>query len=801
MVTATPGAVKKLDASYNIVSVDAANIKQSNPKGTADLLKVAPGIWPESSGGQTGANIEVAGFPSGSDAPFFTNMIEGMPLYGMPNLSFMETSSLLRLDDTVARVEIVQGGPAAIFGPAQVGATANFILKRGTATPSGSVGLTYGDEGLWRADAFYGFKITDGWYGSVGGFYRESDGVRPPQFPADKGGQFTATISHDLDGGSFMLWTRVLDDKNQFIVPVPVVQSAVGTSFSSYPGFCALRCSYGSKAIRNVVVPNPAGGFEAADLANGRGGTLYFPRRQARAEVRRLEAPKRLPERRWWPRYQCPVLRPEPAAAAVLPVRVQRPQPAGYCNGATAVDTNNLNGGQGYPASYDIAALYPGSGAAVSPSQSVIQQGWWYIQKSLQSITDEFAVTRDLFAGNALTGGLYLARYSMNDSWSLGNQVLMTNTPHAQPISLSYVHNGRTYHLTGPGGIVDSNSNFNILQHGDATNLAGYLSDSWRLGRWLLDAGARLENLDARQRTCNTTPQQLGTQYDLWDDAVPICNGTWDYEHYDRTRPTYTVGANYEFTGFMSAYARVNTGVHYDDFDNGIRGAAGNFAPLGTVRNYELGFKFQAKWLYVDLSGYHREFAGLQYQETNDVGVPTGAISTYGASTNGIDLAATVTPIANFTVGVIADYMHGRYEDYIGCAPYIDIYGNNRCAQVNGAPLQRQPSFQARVTPAYMLPTPVANFTGWVTYEYVGQRYEDIFGLQPLGIYSMLGAGIVADLTRHWQFRVQGTNLTNQVGLTEGNPRKAGLATGIGAVLLARPVEGREYNFSVYYEL
>jgi hypothetical protein len=89
--------VKELDASYNIVAVDAEQISESNPKSTADLLKISPGIRPESSAVQTGANIEVARFPTGRDAPFFTNMIEGSPLYGMPSLSFMDSSSLLRV--------------------------------------------------------------------------------------------------------------------------------------------------------------------------------------------------------------------------------------------------------------------------------------------------------------------------------------------------------------------------------------------------------------------------------------------------------------------------------------------------------------------------------------------------------------------------------------------------------------------------------------------------------------------------------------------------------------------------------
>src|SRR5579885_2159560 len=185
VVTATATGVSKLDASYNIVAASRAEIQKANPLSTADLLKISPGLWPESTGGQTGANIEIAGFPSGGDAPFFTNMVNGTPLYGMPSLSFMDSSSLLRLDDTIDRVEIVQGGPGAVFGPGQMGATANFILRQGTEVPAGDVDLTYGDEGMWGVDGFYGFKSVERWYASIGGFCRVSEGVRDPQFKAD----------------------------------------------------------------------------------------------------------------------------------------------------------------------------------------------------------------------------------------------------------------------------------------------------------------------------------------------------------------------------------------------------------------------------------------------------------------------------------------------------------------------------------------------------------------------------------------------------------------------------------------
>ncbi|TLY63094.1 MAG: hypothetical protein E6K52_04475, partial [Gammaproteobacteria bacterium] len=625
VVTASAAAVKKLDASYNIVAVDAEQIKEANPKSTADILKVSPGIWPESSGGQTGANIEIAGIPGGGDAPYFTNMIEGMPLYGMPSLSFMDSSSLFRLDDTIQRVEVVQGGPGAVFGPGQMGATANFFLRRGTPEPSGSFGLTYGNEHSIRADGFYGFKVTEGWLASVGGFYRSSDGVRSPQFKADEGGQITATLTHDMDSGSLMFWARGLDDKNQFIVPVPVIQTG-SDSFSGYPGFDPLTGSYGSHAIQHVTIPNPGGGFEGADLANGRGGELYY-----------LGSKLDLKFDNGWLLFNNFLFDgghlntnalfsgPNPRPLSYYLNGCSAAQPAGYCNAGAPVDSNNvsftLNPGaagtmadpfQVYSANASavspvtcdkttgknctithptpaIAAAYAGAGGAVPLSQSVIRQGWWYIQKELQSFVDEFRVSKAIFEGNTVTGGVYLARYSDDDNWSLGNGMLMTNTPNATPIALNTTINGIAYNVTSPQGIVDANGNYNILAHGNATNLAGFLSDSWKVNQWIFDASARVENIDVHQRTCNRTNTQMLTAADLWANAVPLCNGTWDFEHYKTTKPSFTGGANYEFASNMSAYVRANTGVHFDDFDNNVRGANGNFAPTQTITNYEVG--------------------------------------------------------------------------------------------------------------------------------------------------------------------------------------------------------------------
>jgi outer membrane cobalamin receptor len=831
--------VRKLDASYSIVTADLAEIKMANPISSADILKLSPGIWPESSGGQTGANVEVAGFPSGGDAPFFTQMIQGLPMYGMPNLSFMDSTSFYRLDDTMERLEIVQGGPSVVFGPGQAGATGNIILRTGSATPTGSIGVTYGNEGMWRTDAFYGFPISDGWYGSVGGFYRVSDGVRPPSFPADNGGQFTATLKHDLQDGSLLFWGRVLDDKNQFIVPVPLVQNASGTSFSAFPTFCPLTCSFGSHNIQNVTLPDAAGGFQSADLSNGRGGQLYFFGIDYQEKFGAWQLSNNFMINGGGLDTNALFSGPNPRPLSYYLYGCNTPQAAGYCTGGAPVDSNNLTfttnptasgtaanpfvaysanisaptktvakNGQitiTYPTTMlNINARYAGTGTPVPMDQSVVAQGWWYIQKSLSNLVDEFRASRELFAGNTLTAGVYFAKYSDNDNWSLGNTMLMATEPNTTAITLNYLQASSLWNITSSQGIQNSNGNFNILEHGNAENLAGFLSDSWRIGGWLLDAGARLENIDARQRTCNRSNVQMGPATDLWDNAVPICNGTWNYEHYVKTMPTYTIGVNYEFSNHFSAYARWNNGVHYNDFDNGIRDASINtppgFLPLQTVQNYEIGVKFQNPWLYADVSGYHRVFTGLSYQEATLSGTPLGIYSTFGSKTEGVDFIMTLTPLTGLNIRLVGDYMDGYYQNQVGNSCFTNIFGAQQCVSVDGQPLQRQPRWQVRATPSYTVPWSGGDVTGWLTYEYVGQRYEDQFGLQPLGTYYMLDAGITVDVSNNWQLRVAGTNLTNQIGLTEGNARTAGKAAGIGNVIMARPIEGREYNFSVYYK-
>ncbi|HUN70830.1 MAG TPA: TonB-dependent receptor [Steroidobacteraceae bacterium] len=792
VVTATATAVRKLDASYNIVAASAQQIAMSDPSSAAAIYKLSPGIWPEASGGQTGVNVDVAGFPlGGGDSPYSTTMLEGLPLYGSPYLSFMDNTSLIRMDDTVDRVEIVQGGPSAIFGPGQPGATENFILKTGSNQQAGSLGVTYGSEGMERVDVFESGKLATGWYGSIGGYYTQSDGVRNPQYLDTIGGQLTATLKHDLDNGSIVFWARTLHEHDQWVADFPYVESA-GGSVSVYPGFNQLNSTYNSKQLENFQVPDPACNcFENDDISNGRGDQLSYIGSQLNEKF----------DGGW--SISNDFIFDGGLVPTYALINNGNPQTLGsYIDSLTLPD----------PLTTDMVDASFTNGQAVNPNQSVVTQQVWDVQKKITSVIDEFRVNKDLGFGDTLTVGVYAAHYTMNDNWSLSSNVLITNQPNAAPIILTATSGGNTYQVSSPQGIVSANGGYYILQNGRATNIAPYISDSWKIDRWLLDAGLRVEHINLDQETTNSSPVQMGSMYDLWDNAVELPNGTWSHGYENNTIPTFSVGANYEFTDNMSAYVRVNNGVLFENMDdvrcNVYDGSNGcpNRTPLQTVRNYEGGFKIQNQFTYIDASVYRKTFKGIAYTPTNIDDVPIGPAGIYGSTSTGARLVGSVTPFATsdnqplstFKITVNGIWEDAYYTGFAGCYVYQNIQGATVCGTINGKQLARLPKFQVRVTPSDTQNFDWGTVTEQLTYERIGERYQDDTGLTPLPAYYDLGFGIDAMYGEHWELRLLGSNVTDQLGLTEGNARFGG-NTVQNNVGFGRSILGHEYNVTLKY--
>jgi hypothetical protein len=475
---------------------------------------------------------------------------------------------------------------------------------------------------------------------------------------------------------------------------------------------------------------------------------------------------------------------------------------ASFISGMSAVAAGNPNG----LTAADVQATFP-DGQAVNPNQSVEELQVWLVRKKLTSITDEFRAIKDFGNGNSLTLGLYVDHYTDNDSWFLGGNALVSNVPNASPIIMTAPVGGNQYQLTSPQGLM-ANGGYNILEDGNATQVAGYLSDSWKIDRWLFDASVRLAHISLSQETSNTTPVQMGTALDLWDNAVVLPNGTYSHGSANNTMPTFSGGVNYEFNDNMSVYGRINNGHTFDVLDD-VRcnnGGCPSHVPQSSVQNYEFGFKIQNQWTYIDAHAYDKEFSGLAYVPRDVSGVQIGPASIYGSTSVGVELVGSVNPFATsdnqalaafrITVNGIAE--HAYYKDFSGCITYTDINNVKQCGTANGNQLARLPNAQVRVTPSDTQSFSWGTLTEEVIYEHIGQRYQDNTGLLPLHNYYDLGAGIDARIGESWELRLLGSNLTNQIGLTEGNARFGG-NTVQNNVGMGRSIEGREVNITAKY--
>ena len=105
--------------------------------------------------------------------------------------------------------------------------------------------------------------------------------------------------------------------------------------------------------------------------------------------------------------------------------------------------------------------------------------------------------------------------------------------------------------------------------------------------------------------------------------------------------------------------------------------------------------------------------------------------------------------------------------------------------------------WQWRISPAYEFGFRRVKATIYTTLSYTGDRFSDVQNEQLLPRFAKWDAGVTMDVTPRVRLQVVADNLTNAIGLTEGNPRIIG-SQGTGPIL-ARPILGRSFRFSAAF--
>jgi len=768
---ASARGVRKVDSAFSITTANEEQLKQAAPSSTADIMKIVPGVYAESTGGQSGANIEVRGFPSGSDSPFVSVQMMGNPIYPPPTLSFFEGSSAFRLDDTVERVEVLRGGPSTIWSNAQPGATMNFILKEGTDTPEGTVRFTTGTGSLRRVDMYYGGKISDGWYGSVGGFYRKTDGVRDAGFPADDGHQITATLTRNLDQGKLTLYARNTDDKNAFYTGVPLISSNGGRTISAFPGFDPLTGTLMSGEMRNFTIEAAPGKTLTKDLGDGRG---------LKATVFGANFDQRIGDWSISNKFN----RFDGDLNTVAMFTGNNPlSMSDYINAAITSANSNaaVVAAAGGPATSGTATFV--KGGAVAGNQQVVQAGLWAVEKQLKSFTDELRVSKEIFKDNTLTVGGYFADYSSHDVWYLGNSHLMTAVPQASLINVT-LNNGVVVSKNG----TDGNVFYAPVASYDGRNTAVFVSDEWKVNDKIkVDFGMRHEQQKISGTISNLTSADTDNNpLTVYNNGTSMPNGSNTYLSRTDNANSFTIGGNYKLAKDTAVFVRANRGHTFISFDD-LRGAGNqkdandsNLLPTPKITQYEIGFKTASQLYTAYINAFHTQFDGIAFTQILSNGQELRSIS--GSKGNGIEFEVAVRPIENLQLQLTGDYQKSEYRDN----PATD-----------GKTVQRQPKLQFRFTPTYRIPFGEGNAAKlYATYTSIGERWADQANQQYLPSYRTIDAGVLFSFGDKVELRLAGTNLNNELGLTEGNSR---LTTGNVGPINARPLFGRTWEASLLY--
>ncbi len=751
VVTGTAGGgTSRQAAAFAVTNIDAASIARAAPTSTADLFKVIPGVSAESSGGQNGANIFVRGYPSGGDAEFVTLTTQGVPFFSPPTLSFLENTQLIRIDETIARVEAVRGGTGALFANGQPGLTVNFVQKEGGRDFEGLLKGSITDYGYARGDFRLSGPLGENTTFMVGGYYGSGHGLRDPGFTAEKGGQVTANIRHTLDRGSIMIFARYLNDHGQWLLPIPLIQN--GRSLSQFGNIDPGNGVLAGPETRLALLPDGT----RADLADGRGAKLINVGGNFDYEV--ADGFK--------VRYRVSYLSGDADTTGLVP--------ASSAQSASAYATS-LGGTIG-----SLTFVNGGVPVANAANQQIIRAGTWVVRKQIEDFTNDVSLEWKT-STNTLTVGGYYSDFSSNDQWNLGNVQLLTAENNARRLNLTLA-DGRIATQRG----FTQGSFFNVNAAYDGREYAGYAVDEFHVTPQLrLDAGIRYQYYTASGTLENNS---FGVNVDgnantLFDNGNAVLNGTFSTLRYSKGSVSWTAGANYDFTPTVGAYARYNRGNTNPFFDNlrdGIR-----ISPK--VDNYEAGIKIRTDLVSLYATVFHTNFDGLSSTVITN-GAPVASVG--GARSTGVELEGAIRPIENFSIGFSGTWLDAKYRNFTTNGGTVSLSGNR---------VQRQPRWQWRVTPAYDIRIGGNNKVSlFSTFSYVGDRFSDVQNQQLLPNYFKIDGGITAEIGKALLLGVTVDNLTDKIAITEGNPRVIG-SQGQG-VINARPILGRSFRFSVGYK-
>jgi iron complex outermembrane receptor protein len=811
VVTGSTSKRTLLNASVDVTAVSATDIEQKAPRTTADVLQLIPGIFVESTAGPVSNNYSVRGLPGGNQS-FIALQEDGMPiLYGGGG-----ADEYFQNDITIDRVEAVEGGTSGILSPNGAGATINFLSKPMNFDELEGVGrlmgATYGEE---RADlyvtgplAFLGKDVAF----SAGGYVDSTKGVRSSPFTYQTY-HFKGAIEKKFEGGGFVKVTyKRWDEHDPYYADMPY--RYVNGQISSVPGLNTQSSNVLGPGFASIGVPdscatgNCVRNFSGTNSIHGTGNQYRIDLELPVGNDFTVFARARYLQSNWdfngiFPgsgtgnsglttalNYLTP---------GVSPISSTLLQGLAAFPGATQFGIRNLSNGQ-LIAGSNVAALNGLNGNGLL-QQTVLNHQY----QSTRDLGTDFGVKYNLAGdgwSNSLTvGGMYY-------------RVLIYNDQSAVATLVNGVSNGSSIYdveaLNAAGATVGTLTNNGLLNYGDwgagifsstLNSFSEYFNDELAVldNKLHIDFGARREDVSNVLLTGNTaavSPAVPAGTGGLFQTVGSAFDGTYTRNQFTTIPTSWTVGANYTILPSLSVYSRYATG-------NQTNGG-NNLSKPTRVGLSEVGVRFGGYGLVASVTGFHTTFNDQNYGFVQPDDLAIQGSFKANSTTNGVDLDANYRPpfeiARDFSLSIKATYQKPKLSDvFLGQIINGLTVNSTAAAQYDGNVAARTPQLLYSIQPAYDLPNGLGAV--YLRYEYTGKIFADSGNGLALPGYGVLSVGSNVNFTPKLNLNVNVYNVTNTLGLTEGNPNSGVTQAVVNGYFYGRGIVGTNATVSLTYKL
>lgn len=779
---------KEMESANSIATLTRSSIDRLAPRSTADMLTQIPGLFVEPTAGQISNNYYIRGLPSGGGTRFLGLVEDGLPVV-INNSDFTFRGDALTTD----QVEVLRGGASSVLTSYATGGTINFINREGSSAREGAVRFTVSDYGQLREDIYFSGPLSKNVTFSIGGYYNTSESQRDAGWgKAEHGGQLVGNIRFNFadDKGYFKVSFRHLDDQSTYYATelyqnqqhpesVPngpdisngtyygpalsrmTIWTGAGPLVNDFTEGVPVRMTYGGTELkykfgdgwtilnRNRVTKydHDFNGLFGGNTVDGTGNALAL-----------YGIPKLILSASGKPGFT--------ALAGFASYRVTDAVTGQVLDPATM----NGNGA--------IQLIYPMD----ETGREKNYQNDFQLQKTLGDWVT--------------TAGVYYSHFEQKFR-QFGNQALTDVANHAHLLDVeAFDAQGNSLGFISDKGFLQYGAWYNRVDF-TQKNLALYLAEEVKLGNLRLDAGWRHEKVkvhDSQGPRSNYSGfiQRPGNQHNpaLYGGNT-VTPGAWTDSDASGSNDSMSLGANYLVHDNSAVYGRYSIGEMLNA--NSTSGVA---PPQSKITQMELGYRGKAGGLTWNATLFNSE-------ATNNginVGIPVNGTLVFQdrflkTRNYGLELLATVKALRDLSIDFQSTFSKSAYkgEGFV-------TGSDGTAIPIDGNRPVRQPDTMFSVTARYNLRAQGGGSEIFITNAFIGKRPSDIANTVFLPSYNVINAGIAY---RPWQkmtLRLQASNLFNEVGLTEGNPRQTQVAGNANAVYYgARAIFGRSIQFSAEY--